>query len=839
MKSLIITEKPSVGRTFAETLHVTGNQDGYIENDKWIITWCVGHLIALSYPEAYDPALKEWHEETLPFLPSKYKYEIIKQFRNQFNIIKSLCNRKDVEQIYYAGDSAREGIYIQALVRAAVGHDSNVIEKVVWIHSQTGDEILRGIREAKPYSEYQNLIDSGYERAIEDYASGINFSRMLSVKYGRTANRYAGTKNYRPIAVGRVMTCVLGMVVFREREIESFQVTPFYKVISNVSGIEAEWKVIETSRAYQAPELYGDNGFREELFAADFIDTLPNIVTIEKIEKKIEKKHAPNLFNLAELQNECTKRFKLSPDKTLDIAQNLYEKKLTTYPRTDARVLSTAIAKEIRKNLSGISNKCPISDCASVANEIIQKNADRNLSDTRYTDDTKVSDHYAIIPTGEGFGNFSGLKAEEKNVLELILRRFLSIFLPPAEYNVVKLTEDAGGEKFFASTKILQSPGYLSVAGLPKDAKEPAVDLSSLTECKSYPAEYSIKKGETTPPKRYTSGSMVLAMENAGNLIEDEELRAQIKNTGIGTSSTRAETIKKLIKQEYLQLNPKTQVLTPAPMGNIIYVIVENTIPALLNPRMTASWEKGLEEIVAGRVSASEYRKKLEDYIRKEVNAIKTKPADSEIIASLEQYKGKNAHISKDLSVPCPICGCVLQTTKFGCICTKYKKEATQEELEEKKYCQFGIYQISGKTLSPDNIETLLSTGLLPETKGFKSKKGTPFSAALSFKTTVTDGRTCGEISFVFPEKEEPKESSISCPKCGTHMVKDTWNYTCACGYKLSHVVAKKAVGETEIKKLISDGRTDLIKGFVSKNGKKFDAVLVLDKDGKVQFEFQ
>lgn len=836
MKKIITTEKPSVARTFAEVLHVSGNNEGYIENDEWIITWCVGHLVTLSYPESYDPAYAEWKEEMLPFLPSNYKYEIIGNVKKQFDIVKKLYNRSDVSTIYYAGDPAREGIYIQALVRNAAGHASGIDEKVVWIDSQTEEEIKKGIRDAKPYCEYQNLIDSGYERAIEDYATGINLSRMLSIRYGKYANSYAATKKYRPVAVGRVMTCVLGMIVIREREIENFKVTPFYKIENTLNGIKAEWKAVESSRMHNSPKLYNDTGFKEEPDAKEFMNGLPSSVTIENIEKKTEKKFAPNLFNLAELQSECTKHFKISPDQTLEVAQSLYEKKLTTYPRTDARVLSTAIAKEISGNLSGIAEKYH-NDCGEAAKKILSSSAYQNIADTRYTDDSKVTDHYAIIPTGVGYGSLSSLSEREKNVYDLIVRRFLSIFLPPAEYLSVKLTEDAGGEKFFASAKVLQSPGYLTVSGIPqKDTESNISAFDSLVKGNTYPSSYAIKKGETTPPKRYTSGSMILAMENAGNLIEDEELRAQIKGSGIGTSATRAETIKKLVKSEYILLNNKTQILTPAPLGNIIYEIVNDTIPELLNPKMTASWEKGLGGIVSGQVKASEYRKILENYIKKEISEIKGKTDDENLIKQLEKFKNKNAFVSEVLPVICPICGGELKTTTYGCICSNYKKDAIEEELQTKEACRFGVGQIAGKTLPVKEIVNLISNGSTGEIKGFKGKSGKSFNAKLKMSYIEENGVKKAKVEFDF---QEPEESSLTCPKCGGNLAKEKWNFTCSCGYKISHVIAKKDIPDNEIENLIKNGKTGLINGFISKKGKKFNAHLTLNGEGNIEFEFE
>lgn len=932
MSKIIVTEKPSVARTFANVLGVSGNNNGYIENDNWIITWCVGHLITLAYPEMYDEKYKEWKEEDLPFLPQQYKYAVIKDVKEQFSIIKSLYNRPEVTEIYYAGDPGREGIYIQALVRNAAGHTPSAIEKVVWIDSQTEEEIRKGIRDAKPYSSYQNLINAGYERAIEDFATGINLSRMFSIKYGNQVNRYAATKKYRPVAVGRVMTCVLGMIVNREREIENFVITPFYKIENTINGIKAKWKALEGSRMFGSPKLYSETGFKEESDATAFMNTLPSSVAIEKIEKKTEKKYAPNLFNLAELQNECTKRFKISPDQTLTIAQSLYEKKLTTYPRTDSRVLSTAIAKEISVNLSGISHGYT-GELAETASSIFEAGVYLHIADTRYTDDSKVTDHYALIPTGIGYDALNSLSDIETKVYDLIVRRFLSIFLPPAEYLSLKLTEDANGEKFYTSAKALIKPGFLSISGIPNSESSSNIDaFDSLTEGVTYSTEYSIKKGETTPPKRYTSGSMILAMENAGNLIENEELRAQIKGSGIGTSATRAETIKKLVKQEYISLNSKTQILTPASLGNIVYEIVNNTIPELLNPQMTASWEKGLDGIASGQIDPLEYRKKLEDNIRKEIAEIGAMNNEKELLAALEKFKSTDFFESKELPMPCPICGSTLKTTPYGCICTKYKKDASDSELQAKEACKFGIGQIAGKKLSVRDIEQLLIEKTTNEIKGFKSKSGKSFNAKLKFSLQEDNGISKAKLEFLFDSPKESKvncpscgkpliiskygygcssykskedpgcgffigaeisgykmtendvkelitnkilksrtfiskkktkftadlllkktdtgyrtefafdespaeESSLVCPNCGNNLMKDKWNYSCSCGYRIGHYIAQKEISENDIKSLMETGKTKLLQGFVSKKGNKFSAYLKMN-NGKLEFEF-
>lgn len=840
-KTLIITEKPSVARTYAEVLGVTVKNDGYIENDKYIITWCVGHLVTLAYPEKYDEAMKKWTLETLPFLPEEYKYEIIEDVKHQFKVVQKLLNSSDVSKILYAGDPAREGAYIQALVRQEAGRNLSADERMVWIDSQTEDEIKRGIREARPWEDYSNLVSSGYERAIEDYATGINFSRLLTLKYGMLANNAAAMDSYKPLSVGRVMSCVLGMIVRREREIEQFVPTPFYKVTDHISfnGIDVpgEWRAIEGSKYFESPLLYNETGFKSEADAKAFIASLSNEVVIESVDKKMEKKSAPLLFNLTELQAECSKRFKISPDITLSVAQSLYEKKLTTYPRTNARVLSSAIAKEITRNVNGL--KALHNGLGEFAEEILNNNWDKGIADSRYTDDTKVEDHYAIIPTGEGFKELNTLSEMEAKVYDLIARRFLSVFYPPAEYFKVHVTQKNGRERFFASGRVLNKPGYLKVAGMPEEdveKKEFTMALSSLKEGSVYEATYECTKGETTPPKHYTSGSMVLAMENAGNLIEDEELREQIKSSGIGTVATRAETIKKLISLEYIALNKKTQVLTPTTLGNIVYEILDMTIPAILNPKMTASWEKGLEQIVNGDVLPDTYRQKLESYVRKEALAIKdndlTEEISKKILPFAKNKDFKNGPKEKEtLSVPCPECGGLLKMTKYGCMCENYDRESG---------CSFGIGQIAGVTLKKAELETLISTGTLPVRNGFLSKTKKKFEAGLKLNLIRDEEGNILErqIEFVFPSKEAPSETDICCPLCKKAMKKNKYNFECECGYKLSHCIASVHLTENDIKQLIKNKKTRLIGGFKSKAGKEFKAYVVMKEDGSTEFEF-
>lgn len=631
-KSLYIAEKPSVAQEFAKALKIqTSRKDGYLESEDAVVTWCVGHLVTMSYPEVYDPKYKRWSLETLPFLPEQFLYEVIPSVKKQFAIVSGLLNRKDVDTIYVCTDSGREGEYIYRLVEQEA-HVKNKKRKRVWIDSQTEEEILRGIREAKDLSEYDHLSDAAYLRAKEDYLMGINFSRLLTLKYGNVISNYLHT-NYTVVSVGRVMTCVLGMVVRREREIRQFVKMPFYRVCQTAvwdgREFEGEFRAVEGSEYYLSPKLYKENGFKEEKDAKELIEKLskeqPLQAAVASIERKQEKKNPPLLYNLAELQNDCSKRFKISPDETLRIVQELYEKKLVTYPRTDARVLSTAAAKEIQKNLAGLRN---LPGLGGFAAEILEGGTYRNLTKTRYVNDKQITDHYAIVPTGQGMGAMRGLTDQAKSVYEMIARRFLSIFYPPAVYQKVNLVTAMGREKFFASFKALVSEGYLKVAGKPaSDAKkkeegEAGCDASFLESLKRLKKgqvlevkKLSIKEGETSPPKRYNSGTMILAMENAGQLIEDEELRAQIKGSGIGTSATRAEILKKLVANKYIALNKKTQILTPTLLGEMIYEVVAASIRSLLNPELTASWEKGLTYVAEGSITSEEYMEKLKHFI--------------------------------------------------------------------------------------------------------------------------------------------------------------------------------------------------------------------------------
>ncbi len=618
---VIIAEKPSVGRKYADVLGAKKKKNGYIEGNGWIVTWSFGHLCTLCYPESYGEEYKKWTLDTLPFIPAKYKYMVIQNVKEQFDIVKKIYNGKvaPIDAIYYAGDSGREGLYIQMLIRQLAGHTPNIAEKVVWIDSQTDEEILRGVREAKDISFYKNMKDSGYARAIEDFAMGINFSRVLTILYGYMLNQAAKNAKQKPIAVGRVMTCVLGMIVDREREIRNFKPTPFYKVISKISNqkgeVEGEWKAVEGTPYYGSELLYSECGFLREEDAVKMMQALPGKITISGVEKRQDKKFAPLLFNLAELQGTCSKKFHISPAETLNVAQSLYEKNLTTYPRTDARVLTNAVSKEAGKVLGGLQKN---NSYGQFINEI---KSNGYYIGKKYINDSQVTDHYAIIPTGVPAKELNDLEAA---VYDLIVRRFLAIFFPPAIYYKISVDEKAGNEHFFANGKLLKEPGYLKVSGIEKGEDEEHNDaVFYLNQGEEYNATYEIRKGETKPPAHYTSGSMILAMENAGKLIEDEELRAQIKTCGIGTSATRAEVIEKLCRLDYIFLNKKTQVLGPKPFGEMVYELVKLTIPSLLSPEMTASWEKGLSQIVDGNVTYEKFITLLNNYIVQQTNKAK------------------------------------------------------------------------------------------------------------------------------------------------------------------------------------------------------------------------
>lgn len=640
-KNLYIAEKPSVAREFARALQINAsNKDGYMESPEAIVTWCVGHLVTMSYPEAYDEKYKRWSLNTIPFIPSEFKYEVIDGVKKQFQIVSGLLNRQDVETIYVCTDSGREGEYIYRLVEQQA-HVIGKKRRRVWIDSQTEEEIKRGIREAKDLSEYDNLGAAAYLRAKEDYLMGINFSRVLTLKYGNAVKNYLKADR-AVISVGRVMTCVLGMVVNREREIREFVKTPFYRVLAEIAvgekTCECEWKAVENTRYFGSPLLYKENGFKEKKDAAQLISMLmsdpPVSAIVELLEKKKETKNPPLLYNLAELQNDCSKYFKISPDETLRIAQELYEKKLTTYPRTDARVLSTAVAKEISKNIRGLEGYGQVRELVA---KVLESGSYKQIAKTRYVNDKQITDHYAIIPTGQGLNGMGNLSPTAIKVYEIIARRFLAVFFPPAIYRKISLNVSVKGEQFFAGFKVLESEGYLEAASFSFAKKKSEEEgesgetdrefmevLNQLKKGNELPVlGMQIKEGETSPPKRYNSGTIILAMENAGQLIEDEELRSHIKGSGIGTSATRAEILKKLINIRYLALNKKTQMITPTLMGEMIYEVVDNSIRPLLDPALTASWEKGLTMVAEGVITEDEYMKKLDDFVSRRTNIVK------------------------------------------------------------------------------------------------------------------------------------------------------------------------------------------------------------------------
>ncbi len=650
MKALFITEKPSVAREFAAALNINAkNRDGYMEGDKAVITWCVGHLVTMSYPDQYDPALKKWDLETIPFIPDTFKYETIPGVQKQFDIVSSLLNREDIDTIYVCTDSGREGEYIYRLVDQQANVSKDKKKKRVWIDSQTKEEVIRGVKEAKDLSEYDNLAAAAYLRAKEDYLMGINFSRVLTLKYGWTLGNYLNQKRSLVVAVGRVMTCVLGMIVKREREIRTFVPTPFYRILGHFDcqgfEVEAEWKAVKGSKYFESKKLYKDNGFLDKKDAQEFIKYLEdgsnNETIVVSSSKRQEKKNPPLLFNLAEIQNECSKRFKLSPDETLKVVQDLYEKKLVTYPRTDARVLSSAVAKEIYKNIGGLNNYTPL---AGFANEIMQGKKYQGIIKSKYVDDKKITDHYAIIPTGQAVGSLSRISEMGQKVYDVIARRFLSIFMPPAVYLKIKLETQTKGEAFFANFKMLKDPGYLKVTGMGGQKKEAQLTeeqiqaISSLKKGMPLPVkDYTIKDGTTSAPKRYNSGSLILAMENAGQLIEDEDLREQIKGSGIGTSATRAEIVKKLVSNKYIALNKKTQIVTPTLTGEMIVNVVSASIGSLLNPTLTASWEKGLTYVAEGSVTEEEYMQKLDKFVTQKTNIVKQNNFQYQLRQSFDQ----------------------------------------------------------------------------------------------------------------------------------------------------------------------------------------------------------
>lgn len=740
MKDLFITEKPSVAMEFAKALGVSGSRkDGYLEDGDTIITWCVGHLVTLSYPEKYDPDLKKWSMDALPFLPKNYLYEVIPESKKQYDVVAKLLNRKDVGRIYYSGDSGREGEYIQRLVRQLAGRNKNSSEYRVWIDSQTEEEILKGIREAKPLSYYDSLSESAYARAIEDYSIGINYSRAVTLAYGRQVANMTG-QSWAVVSVGRVMSCVLAMVVRREREIRENVKIPYFAIEADLgNSITARFKPRNNSPYYVMEDLYEKKGFLDEAKAEKFRDNMGKDALFEKIDVTNPKKGAPLLFNLAELQAECTKLYHISPDQTLKVAQSLYEKKLTTYPRTDARVLTTAMCKVIRQNISGLSS---ISELSRIVSDIMDRKGWAGLEKTKYVDDSAVTDHYAIIPTGNTQA-LTELEDLEKDIYFLICRRFLSIFCPAAEWERMQAVFSSHGESFTLQLERLLSSGWMEAAGKVPDTSTAAAKMETLRRMetgKAYPAEYNIRREETQAPKRYTTGSMILAMENAGKLIEDEELREQIKGSGIGTSATRADTIKKLVSIKYIQCG-KNQVISPTLLGEAVYETLDLCAPKLLSPEMTASWEKGLQGIYEKQVSKDAYLGKMYQYIAYTVKQVKTSSVSDELDARMSRvypYYGKTTGKDtgkgpgKEGSFLCPKCGKPLRKGKAGYFCSGRKDG-----------CDFFLFSKWGqKELTDANIRDLVSGKKTSLIKGFRSKDGKPFSARLK----LVDGKIVPEF---------------------------------------------------------------------------------------------
>lgn len=838
MKKIIIAEKPSVAQEYAKALKVNGTRsDGFIENNEWIVTWTVGHLVALSFPDKYDKNLKQWKLETIPFIPEKFKYEVINECRKQFNVVKTLYNRDDISDIYYAGDSGRDGLYIQMLVRMLAGHKQGVNERVVWIDSQTEDEILKGVFQAKPLSEYKNMSDSGYMRAIDDYLAGINFSRLISIIYGEMLNSGAGHKRTLPISIGRVMSCVLGMIVGREREIREFKVTNFYRIngiISSDGGnIKCEWKVSEKSPYFNSVKLYSDKGFSEKKDADELLNQLDNKILITSVNREIKKKYAPLFFNLAELQNICSKNFHFTPKETLQIAQSLYEKKLTTYPRTDARVLSSAVFKEIENNLKGLKN-CGY---AEYVDFIINNNLSINAS--KYVDDSKITDHYAIIPTGY---NSKELTDKEKNVYDLIARRFLATFYPAAEFDHVKFEGYSKNELFTGGNEILVRKCFYDV--YPLNNNDEIVDIGSIKELKKgelYDCKFEVATGSTAPPNRYTPGSIILAMENAGNLIEDEELREQIKGTGIGTSATRADIIEKLIKLDYISLNKTRNVFTPTNFGEMVYEVLKIELPEMLSPKITAEWEFKLESISNGTLSMNQFKNEFYKYINDRCSSVKQdyiikrekvkKMIRPFVVSAIRtEHKQFDAWNTKLI---CPLCGDEIETTEWGFRCKSH--------VSKTEGCRFTLNgDILGHILLTPELAMLLKNGEIGPFYDFVSTKGKPFAAKLKWN------KETNKIDFELSEMPWV-ETDMKCPRCGRRVIKQSQAglYKCEssningndCGFFIGKIAGKK-LNDKQVHQLLEDGQTDLISGFKNKDGNPFNAFLNIDEHNNIIFRF-
>lgn len=839
-KSLIITEKPSVAQDYARVLHIAGKKDGYIENETWVITWCVGHLIQLSYPEKYDEGLKTWRFENLPFLPLKYQYEVKPEVEKQYQIVHKCLNRDDINTVFWAGDSGREGQLIEELIRQYSGVRKGIEEKRVWINSQTDEEILKGIGEAKPMAAYQTLSDAGVIRSIEDFAIGINFSRALSLRYGGFSAQAFGDPRKKVIAVGRVMTCVLAMVVEKEREISDFKETLFYGIEgcfrSENGSCHIKWKVTKKSRFYNNPLLYDKSGFKEKRVAEELIDGLKSYDSAVVVESNHtdSKKNAPLLFNLAELQSKCTKKFGISPLKTLEIAQALYEKKLITYPRTDARVLSSAVAMVIEKNIQGLEN---IKEYTAYIEKIIKLGTYKNISKSKYTDDTKITDHYAIIPTGKS-GALNTLSDLERKVFHLICLRFLAIFSEPAVYDNVEIIVMIGDESFSVTRKILKSSGFYDLYHEDKDDKIENEEVEKvfvqLTEGMKLRIESLVlKESKTYPAKRYTSGSMVLAMENAGQLIEEEELREKIKGCGIGTSATRANVIDKLVHNAYIAQNEKTQVLTPTIAGECIYEIVKATIPELLVVKTTAEWEKNLADIENGILPPSSYKIKLEEFVRTRTDKIITEDKNLELEESTRPYRHRMPYVIQrhPLGVRCPKCGGSITASQYGFGCDNNKKDKSASS------CDFFIGSIGGIMLSDNQARELIIKKKIGPVEGLKSKNG-KFTAYV--KLVVKEDNSIG-IGFEFPKLEQLE--NVKCPKCGGRILQNHGKgFICennqmnsekrTCDFFLWKY-GGKSIPKAQVAKLLNDGKTDVLSGFKSSKDseKTFSAALIWSRE--------
>lgn len=847
-KKIIITEKPSVAVEFCKALNVRDKHEGYIESDEYLITYCYGHLIEMLYPHEYNEDYKIWKLEDLPFLPEKYRYQVINDagIKKQFKIIKSLYHRTDVDTLYLAGDPAREGIYIQFLVLQQAGLAKGIEIKVVWIDSQTEEEIKKGIANAKPVKDYYSLAQSGYMRAIEDYASGINLSRAISLKYSAVISSHCG-KPHVTIRVGRVMSCVLGMVVEQERKVKSHTDACFYKVVASFlledgSAIDGEFRAVEGSSYYESPLLYQDekgikeNAFEQERDAQALCDvsqpSSENPYLIEQVQTSESKQYAPALFNLAELQNECSKKLHLSPDKTLEIAQSLYEKKMTTYPRTDARVLSTAIAVEIDKNLTGLK-----AIRKEAVEHIFVSKSYLQISKSKYTDDTKITDHYAIIPTGKNVADISKLRMEERKVYEMIVDRFLAIFYEPCIFHKISVILSNHGEQFFFHEKYIASLGYKEIEGVKEEScddtkyrfldnlKEHIKETAPIHSC-------SVKEGKAAAPKRFTSGSLILAMENAGKYIEEEELRERIKGSGIGTSATRAETIKKLEKCNYIAINSKTQIVTPTNEGYMVYECLSRTLPEILNPKMTANWEMGLDQIVDKKITREDFNEKMNRTIQEQIERIKTTDITADLTAAIKPYATSSGYVGPvETDICCPLCGNHLLKTEKGYGCLGFKKTG----------CPFYIGEISGIQLKTSQAKELVEKGSIRKVKGFVSKKKTKFDAGLQLVDGFTkDGKKTKLVKFVFEEPEAPRDLEYPCPKCEKLTLrKESYDIICSnCGFQTKNWVARKFLTDQQIKELLQ-GRTGLVKGLKKKSGGTFDAYIVLNKDtGELSFEF-